>query len=385
MTELLAAIRQHRLGLFVLTVGLLIAWAVWSARSALPVFIIGLALAFVLDPVVTWLERRGLPRWSGVLIAYVGLIALVWLLVAFAVPPVARQTRDFIRHLPELGATVTNLQDSVIAWYRSLDLPVELRNAIDQSIQSARAALGDALRDILAPALGTLLRTAGFLVGLIVVPVWLFYVLKDREAFPRTVAAALPETWQADVRNVLAILARVGGRWVRGELLLGLAIFAATLVGLMILTLAGFREFGEFTLILALIAGVLEWFPVIGPIISAVPAVLIGLSISPAAAIAVLVLYFAIQQLENNLLVPRVLGGAVELHPAVMIVALVAGGALFGIGGAVLAAPTVAAGRDLYRYTFHRLRDVDPEVAMQLAIHRLPSAAGPAEIDAQEA
>ncbi len=120
---------------------------------------------------------------------------------------------------------------------------------------------------------------------------------------------------------------------------------------------------------LALIAGVLEWFPIIGPIIAAVPAILIGLSISPVAALAAVILYIVIQQLENNLLVPKVMGDAVDLHPAVMIMSLVIGGALFGIGGAILAAPTVAAGRDLYRYGFHRFGGQPPAHAFQYAMH----------------
>jgi predicted PurR-regulated permease PerM len=114
---------------------------------------------------------------------------------------------------------------------------------------------------------------------------------------------------------------------------------------------------------------VLEWFPIIGPIIAAVPAILIGLTISFPAAAAAGLLYTAIQQLENNILVPKVLGDAIELHPAVMIVALVVGGALFGIGGAILAAPVVASGRDLYRYGFHRLGGQPPVIAFELALH----------------
>lgn len=240
---------------------------------------------------------------------------------------------------------------------------------LDESIGNAESAFADAVRSILGPAVSTLLRTAGFILGLIVIPIWLFFVLKDRDRFPRAVAGALPEHWRDDGSNVLAILARVGGRWVRGELLLGAAVFAATVIGLTILTFVGFAEFGEFTLILALIAGVLEWFPIVGPILAAIPAILIGLSISPAAAIAAIVLYTGIQQLENNLLVPKVLGDAVDLHPAVLIVGLVVGGALFGIGGAILAAPTLAAGRDLYRYTFQRLHDLPPATALGLALH----------------
>jgi predicted PurR-regulated permease PerM len=294
-------------------------------------------------------------------------VALAWALAAFAVPPIANQTRDFISQLPELGAAISNLQRSLFEWYQSLPLPADLRATLDESIRNAEGAFGEAIRQILGPAVSTVLRTAGFVVGLVVIPVWLFFVLKDRERLPAAVEGSLPEAWRPDARNVLGLFAGVGGRWVRGQLVLGVAIFVATLIGLTILTLIGFTEFGEFTLVLALIAGVLEWFPIIGPIISAVPAILIGLSISPPAAVAAAILYAAIQQLENNLLVPKVIGDAVNLHPAVLILALVAGGALFGIGGAILAAPTVAIGRDLYRYIFRRLHGDGPELAFQAA------------------
>jgi predicted PurR-regulated permease PerM len=372
MAELLAALRRHRLGLFVLAVGVLVAWALWTARGALPAFFIGAALALILDPLVTRLERWSVPRWGGVLICYAGVVALVWVLIAFAIPPIASQTRDFITQLPELGSAISNVQRGVVEWYQSLPLPIELRATLDESIRSAEQAFGLAIQEILGPAVSTVLRTAGFVVGLVVIPVWLFFVLKDRAALPGAVERALPEGWRPDARNVMALFAGVGGHWVRGQLLLGVAIFVATVIGITILTLVGFGEFGEFTLVLALIAGVLEWFPIIGPIIAAVPAILIGLTISPAAALAAVVVYTAIQQLENNLLVPKVIGDAVKLHPAVMILALVAGGALFGIGGAILAAPTVALGRDLYQYTFRRLNGESPELAFAVAAPASP-------------
>ena len=369
LAELLGALRRHRLAIFSLAMIVLLAWLLWSARGALPAFFIGLALAFVLDPGVTQLQRRGVPRWLGVLAMYALVVALVWLVVAFAVPPIARQTSEFIDHLPQLGATLTDTQRAIVEWYQGLPLPAGLRETIDQSIAGSEAALGDVFRGLLAPTLTAVLRTATFVLGLIVVPVWLFFVLKDRERFPAAVAGALPPSWRADAENLLALLAGVGGRWVRGQLLLGGSVFLATAIGLTILTFIGFREFGQFALVLALIAGILEWFPIIGPILSAIPAILIGLTISPAAALAAVALYTVIQQLENNILVPKVMGDAVDLHPAVMILSLVAGAALFGIGGAILAAPTVAAGRDLYRYGFHRLSGQPPLASLDLARH----------------
>ena len=379
MSELVDSIRRHRQSIFALAMIVIVLWLLWTARGALPAFFIGLALAFVLDPIVTFLARRGAPRRAGVIVAYVAVVLVVWAVIAFAVPPIARQTREFIEHLPELGASVADIERGLVEWYEGLALPDELRAAIDTQVAASGQALADVVRALLAPTLTAVLRAATFVFGLVVIPVWLFFVLKDREGFSRSVAGALPPSWRPDAENLLALLSRVGGRWVRGQLLLGASIFVATAIGLTLLTIIGFSEFGQFTLVLALIAGLLEFVPIIGPIIAAVPAILIGLSISFPAAIAAAFLYTAIQQLENNFLVPKVLGDAVDLHPAVMILALVVGGALFGIGGAILAAPIVASGRDLYRYGFHRLAGQPPAPAFELALHGVRALPPPEE------
>jgi predicted PurR-regulated permease PerM len=377
MTELVASIRRNRQAIFALAMIVLVIWLLWTARGALPAFFIGLALGFVLDPAVTLLARRGVPRWAGVLAAFAAVVLVVWALVAFALPPLSRQTRQFLEDLPALVAALGDVERGLLDWYEGLPLPDDVRTTIDAQVAAGAQALGDLLRGLLAPTVSAIVRAVTFVLGLVVIPVWLFYVLKDREGFSRAVAGALPAAWRTDAESLLTLLGRVGGRWVRGQLLLGASIFVATAIGLTLLTIIGFGEFGQFTLVLALIAGVLEWFPIIGPIIAAVPAILIGLSIGFPAAVAAALLYIAIQQLENNLLVPKVLGDAIELHPAVMILSLVVGGALFGIGGAILAAPTVAAGRDLYRYGFHRFGGQPPALALELAFHGAPPEAPP--------
>jgi predicted PurR-regulated permease PerM len=369
MTELGASVWRHRQAIFAFVMIVVVLLLLWQARGALPAFFIGLALAFILDPGVTALARRGVPRWAGVLISYLGAVAVIWAVLAFVLPPITAQAREFMQQLPQLGAAIADLERALVEWYQALPLPADLRDAIEEQLAASGQAISDLLAALLAPTINAVVRAATFLFGLVVVPVWLFYVLKDRERFSRAVASAMPPAWRADTENMLAMLGRVGGRWVRGQLLLGASIFLATVIGLTILTFIGFTEFGQFTLVLALIAGVLEWVPIIGPIIAAIPAILIGLTISPLAAVAAAVLYTVIQQLENHILVPKVMGDAVDLHPAVMILALVVGGALFGIGGVILAAPAVAAGRDLYRYGFHRFGGQAPANALELAMH----------------
>jgi len=362
-------VARHRLALFVTFAILLVALALWLARSALPVFAIAIALAYLLDPPVTALHRRGVPRLAGILLVYVAVVAAViglgWLLL----PPLFDQLRRFLEQLPTLAAQFVAWEQALVDWLTDLPLPDPIRDALDSVIESGQQAVVTLLEAIVGPLLSLIARTAGFVVGLVVVPIWLLYVLKDRERLPGGILGLLPSGWRPDASHVMGLTTSVIGRWIRGQLLLGAVIFVATLVGLLVLSVIGFREFADFAVLLALVAGVLELVPIIGPIIAAIPAVLIGASISPGAALAAVAMYTVVQQLENHLLVPKVMGDAVDLHPAVVILSLIVGASLFGLSGAILAAPVVALGRDLYRYAFRRLEGGAPDDARAFASH----------------
>lgn len=358
-------ISRHRLGLFVwITIGV-IALVLWEARGALPVFGIAIALAFVLDPPVTALNHRfGIPRLAGILLVYVVVVVVVIGLGYLLVPPLFDQLKRFLEELPNLASQFIAWEQAIVDWLTGLPLPEPIKSALDAIIESGQQAVVGMLDAIVGPLLSVVARTASFVVGLVVVPVWLAYVLKDRERMPAGILGLLPPGWRADGRNTMDITAGVIGRWIRGQLLLGAVIFGASLIGLLGLAAIGFTEFADFAILLALVAGILELVPIIGPIISAIPAVLIGASISPAAAVAAIALYTVIQQLENHLIVPKVMGDAVDLHPAVVIFALIVGASLFGLWGAILAAPVVSLLRDMYRYVFRRLDGGSPDDAL---------------------
>jgi predicted PurR-regulated permease PerM len=356
-------VARHRLGLFVTFALVLVVLALWLARGALPVFGIAIALAFLLDPPVTALQRRGVPRLAGILIVYVVVVVVVVALGVLLLPPLFEQLQRFLEELPALASQFIAWEEAIVEWLTSLPLPEPVRDALDTIIDSGQQAVIGLLEAIVGPLLSLIARTAGFIVGLVVIPVWLLYVLKDRERLPDGILRLLPVGWRTDAGHAFGLTSGVIGRWIRGQLLLGAVIFAATLIGLLILALIGFREFADFAVLLALVAGILELVPIIGPIIAAIPAILIGASISPAAALAAVALYTVIQQLENHLLVPKVMGDAVDLHPAVVILSLIVGASLFGLWGAILAAPVVALGRDFYRYGFRRLEGGTPDEA----------------------
>ena len=115
--------------------------AVAGARARCPPSSSALALAFVLDPGVTALARRGVPRWAGVLVSYVGAVAVIWAVLAFVLPPITAQAREFMQQLPELGASVGDFERALIEWYEGLPLPAELREAIEEQL----AASGEAI------------------------------------------------------------------------------------------------------------------------------------------------------------------------------------------------------------------------------------------------
>jgi len=144
------------------------------------------------------------------------------------------------------------------------------------------------------------------------------------------------------------------------------AIF--TFVGLIVASQLIDPIFGRYAVLLSVIAGVLELIPIIGPIISAVPAVLLAATVGPGVVIAALVLYTLVQQIENNFLVPKIQGDAVELHPSLVMFAIIVGGSLAGLLGAILALPMTAAFRDVVRYLFRRLSPDEPAaLAVSLA------------------
>ena len=172
---------------------------------------------------------------------------------------------------------------------------------------------------------------------------------------------ALPVSWRFDTLVVLRSVERVLSQWVRAQFVLGFAVGAFTFIGLLLLSRFVDPIFGRYALLLSVIAGILELLPIIGPIIAAVPAVLIAATAGPEAAIAALILYTLVQQIENNFLVPKIQGDATELHPAAVMFAIIIGGALGGLVGAILALPVAAAGRDVVRYLFRRVGpDEDP-------------------------
>jgi predicted PurR-regulated permease PerM len=325
------------------------------AFSSIRPFVLGVVLVYLLAPLVDRLSRAGVPRALAVLISFAITIAVIVVLAMVSLTPLIQQMTGFIADLPNI---LERARPVVEDFYASLNLSPEVRAYLDDLIASAAAGAGDIdLGGIVAPILGSVFGVIGAITAYAILPAWLFFLLKDRTKLADRLETALPGEWRGDVFAVFAMIDRVFGNWIRGQLLLGAVVGLASFVGLEILSVVVHPVFGQYALLLALVAGVLELVPFIGPIIAAVPAVLIGLTAGPGGFFAALILYLLIQQLENNILVPKIQGDAVELHPSAVMLALVVGAALAGILGAIISLPIAAAGRDVFKYLFRRVSE----------------------------
>jgi predicted PurR-regulated permease PerM len=348
--------RRNRLLLWAALI-LLIVGVFWAARGVLFPYALGLLLAYILLPLVNWLDRHmpdrfrkwGIARTLSILLTYLLLLAVAAGVMAFLVPVVVDQVRILIYNWPTLASRVQEWGTRGWGWYTEtipadwrLTIETNLRNLIDEALA--------ALRDGLLVTVSTISSTMSFFLGLVVIPFWLFYILQDEQQVKHGVLHAFPQQIRDDVRCVARLTDDVLSAYIRGQLILCLFIAVLSTAALYIIGV-------PFALVLGLVAGVFELLPYFGPILGAIPAIVVALLSDPVSAIWVVVAFFIIQQIENVVLVPRISGESVKLHPALIMVALVVGNEVAGLIGMLIAVPVTAVLRDLFKYLYLRFLD----------------------------
>lgn len=340
-----------------------VAWMTWQASAALLPFAVGAVIAYALAPLVDRLTSLPvLTRTSdvirrGIAVAVIYLVlggAFAWI-ASVALVVAANQIAEFVNTLPQ---TVDAAQATGTAWlerYRAR-VPAEMQAQLESFIDDATAASTAAFGAMASRSLETLTSTIGLIFGFAVTPFFMFYAMRDRGSARAAVLRASPPAAAADVDNLLRIADGLLGRFLKGQLLLGLVVGSAVGIGLALLGV-------PLSVGLAVIAGLTELVPVVGPWLGAVPGLLVVLATDPGSFAWVALLYLGVQLSENYLLVPRIQGGAVEIHPAMVLVLLVVFGAVMGFWGLVVAVPLAAILRELFWYADARLRGVEPAAA----------------------
>jgi predicted PurR-regulated permease PerM len=334
----------------------------WTIRPVLPPLVWALIVAYIFSPVIRWLVRRAhLPRLLAVFLLFAILvISLAW--VAVTVRPVLmRESRALVRSVPRI---VTDTQNYILG-SGSIDIlgvvvdPSGIRDQITTAVQDSMSTLGQRAIPFVMSALSSVVDVALFLVST-------FYLLLDLDKAGPAIVNFLPRRWRREIIPLLQDMERVLGNYVRGQLLL---IIIMTVASWIVLTVLHVR----FSVLLAVVTGVVEIFPVIGPWTAG--AIAIGVSLTQPTTLfggnslilagAVGACYLVLRQAEDIFVIPNVVGRVMELHPLVILFSLTAGAYLAGILGVLIAVPVAAVVKIWLRFVHGKLIEEEQAYAAE--------------------
>lgn len=295
--------------LFILSLGLL-----FLLKTLILELFVALLFMIVLDPFVTKLSKYRVPRMLSILVTYAAVIGIFVTVVSLIIPAVVEQTSGFISAFPDYLSRIGVSKDMTSAALQSY-FNTNVGNASEAIFQFTFSILNN-------------------IVSLLTILVFAFYMLISRDKLEEQLANFFGHESKKDIKELVSSLEHRLGGWASAELILMTSIAVTTYIGL---TLLGI----PYALPLSILAGLLELVPFLGPIISAIPMVIIGFGISPITGIGVAALSFLIQQLEGYVLVPKVMQKSAGVSPLVTLVALAIGARLAGVVGAIISVPIV--------------------------------------------
>lgn len=310
--------------------GVVILYSLFLIRDVLLLLYVSGIFAIGFSPIVRWIERQRvlpigtrLPRWLAILVLYLFILSAIGGICAAIFPPLVAQAREFWDNMPRLLE-----QGQTFLIDRGL---LQRQLSMQELLQRAPGAGGDTVNRVIGAAWGFF----GGLMGLVTILILTFYLLVEADDIRSWFLRMFPRGRRAQVAKASAEATVKVSAWLNGQLLLATIIGLTAAIGLWVLGVPYFY-------VLALIAAVGEMIPIIGPILAAIPAVAVAASVSGQQALFVAIFFLLQQQLENHVLVPKIMERQVGISPAIVIVALLIGGSLLGVMGAILAVPTAA-------------------------------------------
>lgn len=297
--------------------GALLAWIVFVASDVVIALFLAIVISSALDPLVSRLEKRGIPRILGTLVIYILALFAIAMIIYTILPLAIAELNNLLGSFDRFSGTVFKFIDASAA--------IETINQNLTKIADLLLSGGTSLLDVSSRFLGGLVLTAS-------VFVLSFYLTVGKDGVEKFLLTIVPFPYENRVIDLYFRIRTKIGRWFAGQIFLSLAIGFAVFIGLWLLGV-------KYSLILGLIAAILEIVPYVGPIFSGSLAVLVGLTDSFTLGIYVLILFIIIQQLENHLFVPVVTSMTTNLNPVVILVALMIGAQVFGFVGLILAVP----------------------------------------------
>ncbi|MBF8280766.1 MAG: hypothetical protein HW383_539 [Candidatus Magasanikbacteria bacterium] len=301
-------------------------WFLIEIRDIILLLFIALVLAAIVDPFADWLERKKIPRGLSVIIIYIILIATAGGVVSLVAP-------KFINEVRELSSSVSNTRERVFESLGKLKI-------VANNLGLEKLTEGGVFQAGLTQTAGKVIsRVTGFfggLVSIIIVVALTFYMVVHEDQLKKLFLTFTPTSARGKVSEVLHKIRAQLSKWIRAQLLLSIIVAVVVYVALLLLGV-------KYALVLALIAGFLEMIPYLGPVLAAIVAIFFTFADSPIKALFVTIFFVIFQQIENHIIVPKVMQQAVGLNPLVSIVSILIGAKLAGFAGVLLAIPVATA------------------------------------------
>ena len=301
-----------------------------------PIFI-GLIIAWLLDPLVKWLQGKKMPRIIGCIIVYLAFLALLFLILALLVPTMGSQIRDFISGMPDLIQDFKHFVNNLVSSLNhTFDYDFNsIKNQMYHTIENVGINMTTKLPNMAINLVSTVISGGiSFFLGLMIG----FYMLFDFDKLNHAFVSFLPKTWRKGATELIVRLNESLRSYVQGLLLIMTLVFITQSVGL---TLSGIKA----PLVFAFFCALTDIIPYFGPYIGAIPIVLVGFTMSPVVGICSVISIIVVQLLENNFYQPLIMGHTMKLHPVTIMLGLLIFQHFFGIIGMIVATPVIAAGK----------------------------------------
>ncbi|MCR3921852.1 MAG: AI-2E family transporter, partial [Firmicutes bacterium] len=288
-------------------------------------------LAYILNPLVEFLENRRVPRSLGILLIYAVFFIAGFIFSVTVIPSLINDLQKLGEMVPQYTEQFQQFLFNLQSNYRRINLPESLRLALDQNILELQIGV----QAVLERATGTVLSIFSNLMTILVIPLVVYYILRDMDSLKRSLVLLFPKKYRNWITSMGSEMDRTLGAYFRGMLIICFLVGFMTYLGLVVVGL-------DFALILGIISGLTNIIPYFGPIIGAIPAILLALLTSPSQVMKVILVYVIVQQLESQVIAPQILGRSLGLHPLVVIIILIVGGKFFGLPGLIFAVPLTA-------------------------------------------
>ena len=306
--------------------------------------IISMVLAYLINPIVNYLERYKMKRGIAVLFIYAIVLGIILILSFIIVPKTGKEIRSLLKLLPNYFHSISQTIDNIyIKYYESIDNMPNVFQGLDEIIISNVERLENTISTSISKFIEGIIFTFSKIISLVLIPILTFYFIRDGKYFKEKIYLMIPKSYRKDVKGLILEIDKALGQFIRGRLLLALYVGIATTILLLLFKV-------DFALIIGLITGVADIIPYLGPFLGFLPAVFFAFLYSPIKALWVGVLFLGIQWVENNVLAPKIIGKSTGIHPVTILLALVIGGGIFGIMGMILSIPFIAILKIIYNY-----------------------------------